>query len=86
MFLHVGGDMVVPMDDLIAIINLETGCKKEATREFLSLAAEDRSIVHICVEKRRKSIILTKRCVYFSPISTTTLLKRAHLKKFQRTG
>lgn len=79
MYLHIGGDVAVSLNEVIAIIDLEIGRKKEATREFLSLAAEDQAVVHIGKGEREKSVVITKRSIYYSPISTATLLKRAHL-------
>jgi hypothetical protein len=79
MFLHIGADVVVSLDDLVAIIDLETARKKEATREFLSFASDDQVAIHIGNRVREKSIIITRGKIYFSPISTTTLLKRTQL-------
>ncbi|MDH7577658.1 MAG: DUF370 domain-containing protein [Bacillota bacterium] len=77
MYLHLGGDIVVPLDELIAIIDLESTEHREVTREFLSFAAEEQLAVQIGKETRNKSAILTTRRLYFSPISSVTLLKRA---------
>lgn len=79
MYLHIGGDVAVSLREIIAIIDLEIGSKKEATREFLSLAAEEQSVHRIGPKENEKSMILTRRGIYFSPISTATLLKRAQL-------
>lgn len=77
MFLHIGGEMMVPLDELIVILDLEAGYRREATREFLSLAAGEKQEVHVNDQDREKSIIITKRQVYYSPISVDTLVKRA---------
>ncbi|HHW40190.1 MAG TPA: DUF370 domain-containing protein [Syntrophomonadaceae bacterium] len=79
MYLHIGGDVAVSLNEVIAIIDLEIGRKKEATREFLSLAAEDQTVIHIGREESEKSVVITRRYIYYSPISTATLLKRAQL-------
>ncbi len=77
MYLHLGGDVVIPLEELVAIIDLEAVKSREATREFLSFAAEEQAAVHIGKEAREKSAILTTHRIYFSPISSATLLKRA---------
>lgn len=77
MFLHIGGDVAIPVEDLIAIINLEIGVKKEATREFLSYAEDEKTVIRIGDKEHNKSIVLTRSAIYYSPISTATLLKRA---------
>lgn len=77
MYLHIGGDVTVSLEEVIAIIDLEVSGKEEATREFLSLAADERLVRHIGPEESGKSVVITTRGVYYSPISTGTLLKRA---------
>lgn len=77
MFLHLGGGFVVPLRNVIMIINLETGQKREATREFLSFTAGEYKVVEITHKSRQKSVVVTDDCLIFSPISSLTLLKRA---------
>jgi regulator of extracellular matrix RemA (YlzA/DUF370 family) len=79
MFLHIGGDTAVSLEELVAILDLET-TKKESTREFLSFAADEKMVVHIGKREREKSIIITSNRIYLSPISATTLLKRSLLQ------
>jgi hypothetical protein len=79
MFLHIGADIIVSLNELIAIIDLETGRRNEATREFLSFAAGGQNVVHIGSKKREKSMVLTRDKIYYSPISTATLLRRTQL-------
>lgn len=80
MFLHIGGDNVVALEELVAILNMET-TKKEATREFLGFAADEKLVVHIGKREREKSIVITANRIYLSPISTATLLKRSLLQE-----
>lgn len=83
MFFHIGGDVVVPLDELIAIIDLESACRREVTREFLNFTADEQSVVYIGEKGREKSVVITRRKIYFSPISTNTLMKRAvYFKNF----
>ncbi len=81
MFLHLGGGFVVSLRDLIMIINLETGQRREATREFLSFSAEEQQVVEIGDKRRQKSAVITDSHLVFSPISSLTLFKRATARR-----
>lgn len=81
MFLHLGGDTVVSMKDVIAIFDLENTSISKITREFLHVAEEEGFVINVS-DDLPKSYILTeyhhKSRVYISPISAATLLKRAN--------
>lgn len=80
MYLHIGGDVVIPVKDVIAIFDLETTTVSKDTKEFLSIAEEEGFIIAIS-EDLPKSFIITeianKSRIYLSPISSVTLQKRA---------
>lgn len=80
MFLHIGGDFVVPVKNVIAIMDLETTTLSKDTRDFLSIAEEEGFIESIS-DDIPKSFIITeidkKSKIYLSPISSITLQKRA---------
>jgi hypothetical protein len=82
LILHLGEDAVVPMEDIIAIIDIKSAEKSAVNQEFLHIAKEEgfsRSIS----EDAPKSIILAeinkKTVLLLSPISSATLLKRSRL-------
>ncbi len=80
MILHLGGDIVVFIRDVIAIFDYSTAMSSDDTKEFLSIAKEE-GFVRTISEDAPKSFILTeidkKSVVYLSPISSTTLMKRS---------
>lgn len=80
MFLHIGGDFVVPIKNVIAILDLESTTLSKDTRDFLSIAEEEGFIESIS-DDIPKSFIITeidkKSKIYLSPISSITLQKRA---------
>lgn len=80
MFLHIGGDIVVPIKNVIAIMDLESTTLSKDTRDFLSIAEEEGFIESIS-DDIPKSFIITeidkKSKIYLSPISSITLQKRA---------
>ena len=75
MFIHLGGEVIVPKEDIVCIMNCSLISK--ATREFLQLAEDDKFVQRISDKGREKSFIVTSGKIYFSPISSFTLKKRA---------
>ncbi len=84
MFLHIGGDVVIPMKDVIAILDIETTTLSNDTRDFLKIAEEEGFIITIS-DDMPKSFIITefnkKSKIYLSPISSVTLQKRTGFVK-----
>ena len=80
MYLHLGGDTVVSLKDVIAIFDLDITSISKITREFLHIAEEEGFVINVS-EDLPKSYVLAeinqKSRVYISPISASTLLKRA---------
>lgn len=80
MFLHIGGDVVIPTKNIIAIMDIETTTISKASKEFLSIAEEEGFIISIS-EDLPKTFIITesdkKSKIYLSPISSVTLQKRS---------
>lgn len=75
MYLHIGNDTVVPYQEIIAIIDMATAGRAAATKEFLEMlnskARRDSGNGEI------KSCIVTDKEIYYSTISSGTLMKRA---------
>lgn len=80
MFIHLGGDTVISLKDVISIMDIESSNLSNTTKEFLSIA-EDEGFIQKISEDEPKSFILTeknnKTIIYLSPISSVTLYKRA---------
>ena len=74
MFVHIGGEVIIPIEDIIAIIDLEAKQNSLSTQEFLSVAEDEGFVVNI--KDRANSFVVTTKKVYLSPISTVTLRKR----------
>lgn len=79
MFLHLGNDVVIPLKEVIAIIDLHKDEKKLSAinQEFLQVAEEEGFIEMVGEESKIKSFIITNKKVYLSPISSATLRKRS---------
>lgn len=80
MFLHIGGDVVIPLKNIIAILDIETTTISKDTKEFLRIAEEEGFIESISNDLP-KSIVITeidkKSKIFLSPISSVTLQKRS---------
>ncbi len=80
MFLHIGGDVVIPIKNVIAIMDIDTTTISKDTKEFLKIAEEEGFIESIS-DDLPKSFIITetdkKSKIYLSPISSVTLQKRS---------
>jgi regulator of extracellular matrix RemA (YlzA/DUF370 family) len=77
MFLHLGGDFSTKLKNIIAIVNAENALGASTNREFLK-TAEEEGFIQAIDHDNVKSIIITDKKVYLSPISSHTLKKRAN--------
>lgn len=80
MFLHLGENVVVSVKDIIGIFDLESAMYSSDTIQFLRMAEEDGFVEKVSDEKP-KSFVVTEvnkmSRIYFSPISSVTLIKRS---------
>lgn len=79
MFLHLGGDILIKQDNIIAILDLETAIKNSTFEKFLINIKENQRVRFISEPGKEKSLIITSQENYLSPISSMTLLKRSNL-------
>ena len=90
MLLHLGKDAVVPLRDVIAIIDKKSAFESDETKRFFENANKDGRIedttegdikTYILTDKIRKTTDIDnnkrKSIIYTSNISSTTLKKRA---------
>lgn len=92
MFLHIGKNYVIPVRDIIAIIDVESTSDSDINREFIKIATEEDFVIDIA--DRPKSYVITEKTanekdfkkgktktqIYGSAISTSALLGRANLR------
>ncbi|MGM9571187.1 MAG: extracellular matrix regulator RemB [bacterium] len=79
MFIHIGGNTIVRTKDIISI-NDFVSTKSAATKEFLEIAREEGFVEDISNGSGKSFIIVihnNQQKVYISPISSSTLGKRA---------
>ena len=82
MFLHLGENVVVPINDVIGIFDIETTMYSSDTSQFLRMAEEDGFVERVNNEPPKSCIVAEvnkKSKIYLSPISTSTLSKRTEV-------
>ncbi len=75
MFLHLGADVMIYLEDIIAILSART----TAGNPLKDFKTPSKTIS--VSSQTPKSLVLTRKAIYKSPISSSTLLKRAKSKK-----
>lgn len=82
MYLHIGNDKVVRLQDIIGVFDIETSSVSKITRDFLNKAQIKGNIFNVTNELPKSFIVCSKSkekrdyIVYISQISSITLLKR----------
>jgi hypothetical protein len=77
MFIHLGSDKIIRASELIAIFDLTIEKSSKISKQFILQAKKDKRI-EVIGEEECKSLVVTLNKVYYSPISSTTLKKRAN--------
>lgn len=77
MYIHLGGEKIIRTSQLVAIFDVSIEQSSKLSRQFVAHAQKNREVETIG-EEEPKSIVVTEHKVYYSPISTSTLKKRAH--------
>lgn len=78
MYIHLGGDVLLKTDSIVAIIDLEMTKLSQVNQIFLDKVYKNNKKINYISEKgREKTLVITMNDLYFSPISSITLLKRS---------
>lgn len=75
MFLHLGADTVIPVKNVIAIIELRDS-RSKVNGDFMKNSTQKNQVMDVS-EGTPKSFVLTDKGVFLSTISSMTLKKRA---------
>ncbi|MCM3715986.1 extracellular matrix regulator RemB [Halalkalibacter oceani] len=76
MFIHLGGDVLIRSKDIIAILNRDVQEHSSITKTYLK-EEEARKAKTIISADYIKSIVITDNDIYYSPVSSLTLNRRA---------
>ncbi len=80
MFLHIGSDYVVPIDEVLMIIDAALIRTSHTTKEFIEKIKKENQIIDL-TQDQPKSYVITKDKIIYSPISSSTLQRRGEMKK-----
>lgn len=75
-YIHLGGEKVIRTDELIAIFDIAIDQASKISKQFVDQASENKQ-VEIIGDEPPKSLVVSKNKIYYSPISSATLKKRA---------
>lgn len=76
MFIHLGSDQMIPIEEIVAILNIDSYINV-SLKEIIEIGIAERNIHSICSRERAKSLVITADKIYLSPISSVTLFKRS---------
>lgn len=80
MYLHLGNDVIIKKDGVIAIYDIDKSTVSKRTREFLTHFEKTGRLIYVTNELPKSFIVYDDGgglFVFVSQISTTTLLKRS---------
>lgn len=77
MYIHLGSDEMIHAREIVAILNIEPPVQ-ESLKDIIDLGYAERNIIPICERERAKSLVITEKNIYLSPISSTTLYRRSY--------
>ncbi|MDQ7860044.1 DUF370 domain-containing protein [Peribacillus frigoritolerans] len=75
MYLHIGEDILVKTDDVIAILDKKLLQASPIMSEFFGEKKSD--VTSHLAKNSVKSIVVTDKQVYYSPLASSTLKKRS---------
>lgn len=78
MYIHLGGDRIIKTSQIVAIFDVQIHETSKLHGMFLQKMPQER-IIRIISDETVKSYVVTKEKVYLSPISSSTLKKRAQV-------
>ncbi|GAK41450.1 DUF370 domain-containing protein [Paenibacillus urinalis] len=78
MYIHLGGDKIIRSSELVAIFDISIEKSSKISKQYITYSKQEKNL-EIIGEEEAKSIVVTKSTVYYSPISSTTLKKRANV-------
>ncbi|MED4453878.1 extracellular matrix regulator RemB [Metabacillus fastidiosus] len=76
MYIHLGDNFVVPSKEVVMILDRQSSEESVIVSEFLDM--QKKAIVQLTTGVV-KSIVVTTEKIYFSPLASNTLKKRAKL-------
>ncbi len=83
-FLHIGNDVVVRKDDIVAVFDMDNTTISGQSRDFLTNAQKNNEVIDICDDLPKSYIVVNcdgKNKVFISSVSSQTIYKRSDMEK-----
>ncbi|WP_062200917.1 extracellular matrix regulator RemB [Massilibacterium senegalense] len=76
MYVHLGEHVVVPKAEMIAVLDAQT-------QDLASYKTGNQKVIQVAKDQI-KSVVITKRSIYFLPVSTSTLKRRMSITPYEQ--
>ncbi len=76
MYIHLGNNYVISARSIIAILNIENSISEDID-DIMHVAIDEKKLINISDNEKKKALIICEDNVYISPISSLTLYKRS---------
>ena len=79
MYLHLGNDVVINTEKIVAMFDIDACTVSKKTRDFLAAAQKNGEVINVSSELPRSFVVCNdkgKTSVYISQLSTKTLSRR----------
>lgn len=79
MYLHLGNDVVINTEIIVAMFDIDACTVSKKTRDFLAAAQKNGEVINVSYELPRSFVVCNdkgKTSVYISQLSTKTLSRR----------
>ena len=78
MYIHLGDSQVIPIKDIIVMVNITTPLQQDLAT-VLERARKENKLTVISDKGKEKAMVICTDKVYISPISSNTLYKRGKI-------
>lgn len=79
MYLHLGNDVVINTEKIVAMFDIDACTVSKKTRDFLAAAQKNGEVINVSYELPKSFVVCNdkgKTSVYISQLSTKTLSRR----------
>ena len=79
MYLHLGNDVVINTEKIVAMFDIDACTVSKKTRDFLAASQKNGDVINVSYELPRSFVVCNdkgKTSVYISQLSTKTLSRR----------
>ncbi|MEG1108563.1 MAG: DUF370 domain-containing protein, partial [Oscillospiraceae bacterium] len=87
MYLHLGKNVVVPKQSIVAVFDLDNASHSHITRAYLSAGEKAGRVINVCDDIPKSFVVCSddrgEQTLYLSQLMSSTLLKRAESISFE---